>query len=140
MLRHLYGSRYKDDELDDLFKESKPMASHIAGSHLSVFMLGDKYDIDSLRYDAAKRFEDLLDLEAKSGSFFDGTIQAIQRLLGPDTPLLADRTLLISTTQFIDDNMFMLFADKLFRDLLAEGVMLNKDLAIGFLQDIQNNI
>jgi hypothetical protein len=56
MLKHLYGLDYEDQDLGD-------DDAHTPGLHLCVFMLGDKYDISSLRDHAAQYFEQFLQEE-----------------------------------------------------------------------------
>jgi hypothetical protein len=53
MLKHIYGLSYENQELtiED---------NSAAILHLAVFMLGDKYDISSLRAAAAKLFNQIL--------------------------------------------------------------------------------
>ncbi|KAH0349641.1 hypothetical protein KCU83_g5408, partial [Aureobasidium melanogenum] len=73
MLRHLYGLRYLEQELE--LDERR-----IPGFHLTVFMLGDKYDIKTLRSDAAELFGDSLQMEeenSENSGFWDETIYAI---------------------------------------------------------------
>lgn len=133
MLRHLYGSSYREQ---DIWVSDED----VAGYHLSVFMLGDKYDIKSLRDQAAERFIDTLEEDKRVDCLYDETIDAIQKVLGPDAPQLADQSLVKSTTEFVFNNLFLFFHDKHFRKLLGEGVMLKEELAIEFLNDLSDNI
>jgi hypothetical protein len=133
MLKHLYGSDYRDqDPYDD--------GAHPPGLHLSVFMLGDKYDISSLRDDAAQCFTDFIQEEELSDYYFPETIYAIQKLLGPEAPQLADQALVLSTTEFVLDYYGTLIRNETFQTLIAKGVMLNTDLAIRFLQKVGRNL
>ncbi|KAH0009360.1 hypothetical protein KCU78_g10766, partial [Aureobasidium melanogenum] len=84
MLKHLYGSTYGKQEIQ---VESR----QVPGFHLAVFTLGDKYDIETLRSDAAERFERSLQIKEESSQFWDDTIYTIQKVLGPSAPKLADR-------------------------------------------------
>jgi hypothetical protein len=132
MLRHLYGSNYsKQEEFSD---------DAMAEFHLSVFILGDKYDINSLRDEAYDCFVGFLVEERQSEEFFDQTIYAIQKLLGPDAPQLADQSLTEYTSLFVLENLYLLLSDKTFRNLLAEGTMLEKDLAIQFLETVHSKL
>jgi len=133
MLRHLYGSSYKEQETWVLDHDR-------ANAHLSVFMLGDKYDIKSLRDQAAECFNDVLEEDKRADCLYDETVDAIQKLLGPNAPQLADQTLVQSATNFVLENLFLFFLDEHFRKLLAEGVMFKKELALEFLTDLSGNI
>jgi hypothetical protein len=133
VIRHLYGLNYKDQDLD-------VEANYLAEFHLSVFMLGDKYDISSLRIEAAKCFDDFLEGEESDGYYYHQTIYAIQKLLGPEAPQLADQALVLSTTEFVLKYFASLFRDARFRGLLAKGVMLKNDLAIEFLDKVGQKI
>jgi hypothetical protein len=132
MLRHLYGAHYsKQKEFSD---------DGMAEFHLSVFILGDKYDISSLRDEASDCFICFLEEERQSESFFDRTIYVIQKLLGPDAPQLADQSLTEYTSLFVLEHFCLLLSDRTFRDLLAEGIMLKKDLAIEFLKTVYTKL
>ncbi|KAI4731272.1 hypothetical protein E4T49_00901 [Aureobasidium sp. EXF-10728] len=134
MLKHLYGMDYKDQSIHHDFRG-------ISQVHLEVFVLGDKYDVDSLRKQAADRFMKFLTGEAEDGSFYDETIHVIQRLLGPDAPELADRSLYLRAKHFILNRYPMrLFEDETFRDLLGKGKMLNEKLAVAFLHKIHERL
>jgi hypothetical protein len=132
MLRHLYGSSY--DTQEELRDDA------MADFHLSVFILGDKYDIGSIRDQAFDCFVDFLAEEREAEEFFDQTIYAIQKLLGPDAPQLADQRLTEYTSGFVLENLYLLLSDKTFRNLLAEGIMLKKDLAIQFLETVHSKL
>lgn len=129
MLRHLYGLRYEDQEID-------VEGWHFPGLHLAVFTLGYKYDIESLRYEAAERFEDYLEGEIAEGTFYEETIHAIQKLLGPDVHQLADQSLATSTRTFVLKHYDTLFENDHFRNLMASGTMLDIGLAHEFLNKI----
>jgi hypothetical protein len=133
MLRHLYGSDYEDQDLGE-------DETHLAALHLWVFMLGDKYDISSLRDNAVVRFDAFISWEERSDYYFPTTIHAIQKLLGPEAPQLADQALVLSTTEFVLENYMSLIQDETFRSLLAKGAMLKNDLAIQFLDRVSNRL
>lgn len=135
MLKHLYGLNYETQDIGDASDDID-----IAGLHVSVFMLGDKYDISSLRDEALERFRKYLEEERESDCLYNNTIFAIQKLLGPNAPQPADQSLIESATDFLLGNLFLFFTESLFRDLLAGGVMLKKDLAVTFLEDLNDNI
>ncbi|KAG9660090.1 hypothetical protein KCU95_g7945, partial [Aureobasidium melanogenum] len=126
MFKHLYGSTYGKQEIQ---VESR----QVPGFHLAVFTLGDKYDIKTLRSDAAERFERSLQIEEESSQFWDETIYTIQRVLGPSAPQLADRSLVEDTQDFVINNFRLLFQDSTFRRLMAAGTMLDQDLAYELL-------
>jgi hypothetical protein len=131
MLRHLYGSNYANQSIGD--------EHHLTAElHSSVFMLGDKYDISSLRVDAAERFRDFLKLEVRSSCFYDRTIHVIQKVLGPSALQLADQALTQSTADFVLQHRFRMMRNAEFRSLLAEGLMLEKVLAVKFLEGFKN--
>ncbi|KAG9660044.1 hypothetical protein KCU64_g3461, partial [Aureobasidium melanogenum] len=132
MLRHLYGLRYLEQELE--LDERR-----ILGFHLTVFMLGDKYDIKTLRSDAAELFGDFLQMEeenSENSGFWDETIYAIQKVLGPNAPQLADQSLAEDAQDFAIKNFELLFQDITFRGLIAAGTMLDKDLAYRLLTKV----
>lgn len=133
MLRHLYGENYQKQEIsvDD---------SDTAEFHSGVFILGDKYDIRSLREQAKKRFIKFLEAELKDGEFYHGTIYAFQTLVGPSDLQLADQSLIQYVENLVLDNALELFRDDTFRELLAIGEMLKTELAIDFLARIQDNL
>ncbi|CAD0115411.1 unnamed protein product, partial [Aureobasidium uvarum] len=129
MLKHLYGSNYYQQKILIGINGS-------AAFHLEVFMLGDKYDISSLREEASERFTDVLEHETDLVNFHDATIHAIQRLLGPDASQLADQSLVKTTKALVLGNYDCLFWNKTFRRLLARGTMLEEDLAYDFLDKV----
>jgi hypothetical protein len=130
MLRHVYGTDYEDQGRDE-------DNCYTIGFHLSVFMLGDKYDISSLRTAVESRFLGYLYEETDLSDLSDETIYTIQKLLGPNAPQLADKALIRNTSQFVLDNYEDLFYNTTFRGLLAEGAMLQKDLALKFLDRVK---
>jgi hypothetical protein len=76
MLRHLYGMDYGDLGNPSI----EPIRETAANLHLSVFMLGDKYDITSLRAAAAELFDETLKEESRKAYVCDPTIYAISKL------------------------------------------------------------
>lgn len=129
MFRHIYGSDYEEQDI------IVGPCEH-AGFHLSVFILGDKYDIGSLRDQAAKCFDKFVDGESLSDEYCDDTIYAIQKLLGPQALQLADDSLEDLALDFVRRNHKELFLDSTFRNLIAEGVMLQADFAIEVLNEV----
>lgn len=133
MLRHLYGSRYEEQKI-------QLVAQEIAEFHLMLFILGDKYDIKTLREDAKARFEKFLKAELADDEFYDETIYAIQKLLGPNDLQLADDSLGLSVEDFVLDYPIDMFHNDIFRRLMAEGNMLKTKLAVDFLVKIDDLI
>ncbi|KAH0277523.1 hypothetical protein KCU91_g3115, partial [Aureobasidium melanogenum] len=129
MLKHLYGSGY-------LKQDMQVDPRHVPGFHLEVFTLGDKYDIKTLRSDAAERFERFLQNEEKSSEFWDETIYVIQKVVGPSALQLADQSLAEDTRDFVVNNFGLLFNDNTFRRLMAAGTMLDQNLAYDLLTQI----
>ena len=133
MLKHLYGLNYKEqyfDEEDDVTVEM----------HHALFILGDKYDISSLREEAAASFDEFLARESRDRDYYSSTIFTIQKLLGPHAPQLVDKSLEDTARSFVLDDYTFLFRDELFRSLIAEGTMFQKDLAMEFLGIIYNDL
>ncbi|KEQ74591.1 hypothetical protein M436DRAFT_72001 [Aureobasidium namibiae CBS 147.97] len=133
MLKHIYGSNYKEQYLDEDDDATVEM-------HHAVFILGDKYDISSLREEAAARFEKFLAKESRDGEYYDATILTIQKLLGPHAPQLADKSLTERATCFVYGDYKHLLCNYLFRALMAEGSMLHKDLAMEVLEMVSNQL
>ncbi|KAI4722530.1 hypothetical protein E4T48_01187 [Aureobasidium sp. EXF-10727] len=130
MLEHLYGMDYKDQSVHG-------DVGGISQVHLEVFVLGDKYDVVSLKKQAADQFMKFLTGEADHGRFYDRTIHEIQMLLGPDAPELADKSLYLRAKHFVLNRYpVRLLENSTFRDLLGKGKMLNEKLAIAFLHQI----
>ncbi|CAD0101179.1 unnamed protein product [Aureobasidium mustum] len=129
MLRHLYGSKYENQKI---YIEPNSTAEF----HLAIFMLGDKYDIESLREEAADLFMTFLQDEVQDFELYNGNLHAIQKLVGPDAPQLADRSLAETAQACILVHFESLFANDLFRELMASGTMLNESLALGVLDKI----
>ena len=138
MLKHLYGMTYGSQELDNWCAEAD--IDLTALFHLSVFMLGDKYDIDSLRTAAAQCFNKVLEEERSDKYFTDDTVYAIQKLLGPHAPELADGTLAESTDEFVARNYYLMMQDSTFRSYLSRGEMFDKDLAEQFLELVSTSM
>lgn len=129
MLRHLYGSSYKEQEI-------WVMPGNRANAHLSVFMLGDKYDISSLRAAAATIFNHYLSDQVDEDGFDDESIYLIQTLLGPNALQLADESLTLLAREVVLDHVPALIFNELARSLLAEGTMLNKELVKTMLLEL----
>ncbi|KEQ59185.1 uncharacterized protein M437DRAFT_78327 [Aureobasidium melanogenum CBS 110374] len=129
MLKHLYGTTYKKQEIQ-INDWSYPEF------HLTVFMLGDKYDIRSLRKEAAEQFNEFLAGEISDGAFYEETIHAIQKLLGSDAHQLADDSLTTNAQKLVLKHFETFFGDSTFRELLGDGTMLTKDLTHVFLNKI----
>lgn len=133
MLKHLYGSDYKKQDWVE-------HEAHNIEVHLSVFILGDKYDISSLRVQAAALFKRFMDTECEHESYYAQTIYAIQKLIGPNAPQLADKALAQYTRDVVLDYYDYLFDNETFRSLMAEGSMLQKDLAMDVLDKINDRV
>jgi hypothetical protein len=131
MLRHIYGSNYKNQ---DFHKDAD--LPHTAELHLGVFILGDKYDISSLSSEAAVCFNTFLVQEFLGDWYYKETIYAIRKLVGPGAPHFADQALVLSTTKPVLDSYDSLIHDEKSRSLLAKGEMLKNDRAIEFLSKI----
>ena len=129
MLRHVYGSRYEKQEL-------QVEDWQLPGFHLTIFMLGDKYDIGSLREEAAKRFKEFLEEEISDATFYVDTLYAVHRLLGPEAQQLADDSLNMSTRTLVLEYFETFFSDNTFRELLGSGSMSDEGLAHEFLNKI----
>ncbi|THW83658.1 hypothetical protein D6D15_09431 [Aureobasidium pullulans] len=130
MLKHLYGMSYETqiepcEEVD------------FAELHHHVYLLGDKYDIESLRVQAAKKMRNFLSLEIRTG-LYDKTISTIQKILGPEAVQFADRALELQTKKQLFARTQSLFRDHTFRDLLATGKMLAPKTAMAFLDKIES--
>jgi hypothetical protein len=69
MLRHIYGSNYRYQNIHE-----DGDYAHTAKLHLGVFILGDKYDVSSLRSEAASCFRDFLVQESLEWLYYDETI------------------------------------------------------------------
>lgn len=95
MLEHLYGTVYEEWDEIDSFRTTE--------FQLSMFVLGNKYDIDSLRSQAAGRFCNYLQHELRDCSLNGHSIYAIQKLLGPNALQLADRSLTRDTQEYVLD-------------------------------------
>jgi hypothetical protein len=132
MLKHIYGLSYENQELtiED---------NSAAILHLAVFMLGDKYDISSLRAAAAKLFNQIL-VEESQTVLGDGIIYAISKLLGPQAPQLADEDLMTSTIEFVFARAATFMKDETFCRLLANGVMFDQEDAFQFLCTVGESI
>jgi hypothetical protein len=132
MFKHLYGLNYEKQEMPTHITD-------VVGFHLEVFMLGDKYDISSLRVDAAARFIQALQREIRSDylvSIRDPTIYAIRRLLGPHAVHLADQSLTTSVKDLVFKNSTRFFSHRTFRKLLGTGNMLDIELGVEFMDKI----
>lgn len=134
MLGHLYGADYGPTEGMNL--DSYESEYFTPKFHLSVFMLGDKYDISSLRDAAATAFDRYLSDEIKEDGFCDESIYLIQSLLGPNALQLADGSLTLVAREIVLEHVPALIFNELARSFLAEGTMLNKDLAMTMLQEL----
>ncbi|KAG9527817.1 hypothetical protein KCU93_g4735, partial [Aureobasidium melanogenum] len=132
MFKHLYGLNY----------EKQIMPTHITdivGFHLEVFMLGDKYDINSLRIEAAAKF--ILTVQAEMGPLSvlgiqDQTIYAIRRLLGPHAVHFADQSLTTKIKALVLTHSTKFFRNQPFRKLLGSGTMLDIELGVEFMNKI----
>jgi hypothetical protein len=133
MLQHLYETNYKTHHLQDEARDT-------AEFHLPVFMLGDKYDIESLGEEASESFKNFLEIERLTDCMWNETIYTLQKLLGPNAPQLADQTLAKIATRFVLGNLSLLWSEKLFRELIAEGTMFKKDPAVEYLEDLNPGI
>ncbi|KAK6003108.1 hypothetical protein QM012_000953 [Aureobasidium pullulans] len=134
MLEHLYGLTYRKQEIPCSEGSS-------AGFHLEVFMLADKYDIGSLRLQAAARFISFTKKEYRQGGIENGvlrdrTIYALQKSLGPKAVQLADQSLSKWAEEFVLKESVGLFSDVTFRELMGQGLMLNGDLGAKFLEEV----
>jgi len=138
MLKHLYGITYGSRELGNSI--IKPDTENAAEIHLSVFMLGNKYDVSSLRNTAGQLFSDFLEEESEKGWFCDETILVISKLLAPHAPQLADQDLIERTTDFVMDHCVTFVKDKTFCRLLADGDMLHPNQVFEFLATVGDSI
>lgn len=129
MLKHLYGMSYETQiepcEEDDF-----------AALHYHVYLLGDKYDIESLRIQAAKKMRTFPSDEFKVLEIYHNTISTIQRILGPEAVQFADRALELQTKKQVLAHTSTLFLDAFFLDLLAKGKMFAPETAMAFLNKI----
>ncbi|KAH0362070.1 hypothetical protein KCU65_g8263, partial [Aureobasidium melanogenum] len=123
---HLYGLSYK----------TQLVPTHIMdniGFHLEVFMLGDKYDISSLRIEAADRFIHAVHEQLRPSSLLgiqDPTIYAIRRLLGPHAVHFADQSLTTKIKALVLTNSTKFLRNQIFRKLLGGGSMLDIELGV----------
>ena len=134
MLRHLYGADYGPTEQMDL--QADEAEYFTPKFHLSVFMLGDKYDISSLRAAAATIFDHYLSTQVEEGGFDEERIYLIQTLLGPNALQLADGSLALLAREVVLYHVPALIFNELARSLLAEGTLLNKDLTKTMLLEL----
>jgi len=138
MLKHLYGITYGSRGPSNSI--IKPDTDNTAEIHLSVFVLGNKYDISSLRNTAGQLFSDFLEEESKKGWFCDETILAISKLIGPHAPQLANQDLIQRTLDFVWDHCITFMKDKTFCRLLADGDMLHHNQVFEFLDTVGDPI
>ncbi|KAH0017826.1 hypothetical protein KCU78_g7411, partial [Aureobasidium melanogenum] len=132
MFKHLYGLNYEKQEMPTHITD-------VVGFHLEVFMLGDKYDISSLRVEAAARFIHAVQGEMRPSSALgiqDQTIYAIRRLLGPHAVHCADQSLTTKIKALVLTNSTKFFRNQLFRRLLGSGTMLDIELGVEFMNKI----
>lgn len=124
MLKYLYDMAYpRDLELG--------ISTMI---HLEIYILGDKYDIKSLRDEAAAHIMYLLQEQYYAGEFSNASIFTIQKLLGPDPVCLADQSLKIKTKDQVFGYASVLLSDEMFRTLLAKGEMFDTQHALDYLE------
>ncbi|THW14458.1 hypothetical protein D6D23_09379 [Aureobasidium pullulans] len=124
MLKYLYDMAYpRDLELG--------ISTMI---HLEIYILGDKYDIKSLRDEAAAHIMYLLQEQYYAGEFSNASIFTIQKLLGPDPVCLADQSLKIQTKDQVFGYASVLLSDEMFRTLLAKGEMFDTQHALDYLE------
>ncbi|THZ66473.1 hypothetical protein D6C85_08102 [Aureobasidium pullulans] len=124
MLKYLYDMAYpRDLELG--------ISTMI---HLEIYILGDKYDIKSLRDEAAAHIMYLLQEQYYAGEFSNASIFTIQKLLGPDPVCLADQSLKIQTKNQVFGYTSVLLSDEMFRTLLAKGEMFDTQHALDYLE------
>ncbi|THW03737.1 hypothetical protein D6D24_10677 [Aureobasidium pullulans] len=124
MLKYLYDMAYpRDLELG--------ISTMI---HLEIYILGDKYDIKSLRDEAAAHIMYLLQEQYYAGEFSNASIFTIQKLLGPDPVCLADQSLEIQTKDQVFGYASVLLSDEMFRTLLAKGEMFDTQHALDYLE------
>lgn len=132
MFKHLYGLNYE--------KQDTP--SHITnfvGFHLEAFILGDKYDIGSLRIEASEKFIRAVQEETQPRYILgiqDQTVYAIRRLLGPHAVHFADQSLTTRIKDFVLTNSTKFFRNQTFRKLLGSGAMLDIELGVEFMNKI----
>ncbi|THY07979.1 hypothetical protein D6D01_09704 [Aureobasidium pullulans] len=128
MLKHLYGVSY-ETQLEPCEED------YIAELHHHVYLLGDKYDIESLRIQAAKEMRTFLSKEFDLG-LYHNTISTIRNILGPEAVQFADRALELQTKKQVLAHTSTLFLNAFFRNLLAKGRMFAPETAMAFLNKI----
>ncbi|THY79685.1 hypothetical protein D6C93_10113, partial [Aureobasidium pullulans] len=128
MLKHLYGMSY-ETQIEPCDEED------FAELHHHAYLLGDKYDIESLRIQAAKKMRTFLSDEFHMG-LYHSTISTIQRILGPEAVQFADRALELQTKKQVLAHTSTLFLHAFFLNLLAKGKMFAPETAMAFLNKI----
>ncbi|THX80633.1 hypothetical protein D6D04_04491, partial [Aureobasidium pullulans] len=129
MLKHLYGMTYHEQEYPGSGKD-------LPEFHLDVFILGDKYDVPSLRLAARKTLLEFMSKEFKGPILWDSSIFVIQKLLGPDAAQLADRSLELHIEERVLSHARLLLLDDTFRSELVRGKMLKPSIADVFMKRI----
>lgn len=141
MLDYLYGKPYKTPYTYHIQPWNLPLEigyTESPSDHVEIFILGDKYDIDSLKTEAAEWYQDYVKWHLEGSFLSDEVVYAIQKVVGPDAFEHGTQTLV----KFVEEMVFKydtyLLSDDTFRELLAKGRMLRGDLALEFLTEISN--
>ncbi|TIA10734.1 hypothetical protein D6C81_08190 [Aureobasidium pullulans] len=129
MLKHLYGMTYHEQEYPGSGRD-------LPEFHLDVFILGDKYDVPSLRLAARKTLLEFMSKEFKGPILWDPSIFVIQKLLGPDAAQLVDRSLELHIEERVLSHARLLLLDDTFRSELVRGKMLKPSIADVFMKRI----
>lgn len=116
-----------------------------ADDHITMYRLGDLYDISVLRQEASSRFIAFLgpvepgwDCEpGADGPLITGEIiHSVQQILGPDADSFADNSIQQHVYKHVIKHITLFYKNAHFRDLLANGSMFNESFARKFTDEI----
>ncbi|THZ82786.1 hypothetical protein D6C84_05476 [Aureobasidium pullulans] len=117
MLRFLHGTPYTTIHA----RESMGL-----DFHLDMYMLGEQYDIPSLRRAAAQNFF----LEATPLADKACFPIALQKILGPDAPVMADPYLQELTIKMCTEQIETLIANQTFKDMALDGELMDGSVLV----------
>ena len=94
--------------------------------HIDLYLIGEQFDIRSLRYEAADSF-------FHAAIFLHDTDYfplAVQRILGPDAPVFADQFLVEVTTKVCIEHIEKLVKNERFTEMAYAGELADDDMMI----------
>jgi hypothetical protein len=107
-------------------------AAHSYNHHFTMYRLADFYDAPALREMACSRLINSLNL-LPHGLDGDTHVGMIQKILGPNAHVFADKSIQKKVFDHVVENTSVLYQNQLFLGYLVDGVMFEESFAREFM-------